>query len=316
MIKLILSTILAILYCAPALAVKTRFVYLGRNYTLVAPTNTSTRNLPLVVLLHGCKQNPALIIDGTNFEEAAEKHKFLILAPEQPGFANADNCWNWFLDLQQRRIMTNEMGQIVSAVELLTKKYSLDANRIFVTGISAGGAFAHNLTVCYPEVFAASAIHSGLAYKTAETLREAQTVLTTHQQKSPDYLGERMYGCSKSASGNKLKKVLIIHGDDDRVVPTLHADLITKSQYVWKDYEDDGKKNNSVRTTSRNEVFHYPNGYSIRQSDTVYAGFTERKLIVEGLQHAWGGGKPLTVHFDPEAPSSTQFILSFFGLLK
>lgn len=314
MIKLILSTILAVSFTVPAWAVKTRFVHMGRNFTLVKPKSSS--KLPLVVLLHGCKQTPDLILNGTYFEELAEKKKFIVLAPEQPSFANGDNCWNWFLHYQQIRNSVNEMGQIVSAIQILATQNLIDQNKVFVTGISAGGAFAHNLAVCYPDVFAGSAIHSGLAYKTAETLSEAQTVLTTTEQKSPDLLGKKMSLCARNGTKHKLNRMLVIHGESDRVVPTLHAELITSAEAVWRDYLDDGRRNDSVRGNSHSWSDSYQSGYVITTIDTQYPSFLERRMMVKGLQHAWGGGKPLTVHFDPDAPSSSEIILNFFGLNK
>jgi poly(hydroxyalkanoate) depolymerase family esterase len=282
-------------------------------FTVVAPNNTVARNLPLVVLLHGCRQNPDIFIDGTRFEEIANKHKFMILAPEQPSFTNLKNCWNWFLDLQQQRGLPNEMGQVVSAVELLKTTYSLDSNRIFVAGMSAGGAFAENLTVCYPDVFSAAAIHSGVAYKTAESLSEGQDVLKLPHQKSPDYLGKQMWKCGRSVSNYRLKKVLVIHGEDDDIVPPLHAELISSSNEAWRDFFDDGQRNNSVRPIISTETS-YSNGYKSTHISSRYPGFLEKRIMIKGLKHAWGGGKPGVEFFDPKAPSSNDTIINFFDL--
>lgn len=290
-------------------------MYMARNFTLSVPDKVSKSPRSLVVLLHGCKQSPSLILEGTKLEKEAAKNDFLILAPEQPAYYNSDHCWNWFLDINQSRMLTNEMGQIIAAIDLVSNQYNVDKKKVFVTGISAGGVMAHNLTACYPDVFAASAIHSGLSFKVAENIPEAQTVLTSYEQKSPVYLGKKIYECSKEVSQN-LKKVLIIHGEDDSRVPSLHADLITKSQAVWRDYLDDGKKNNSVAVATKKQHLSFPNGYEVDLTDNQYPGFLERKLMIKGLGHAWGGGKPITVNFDPEAPSSNQFILEFFGIIK
>lgn len=310
-------TLLVLMFIhAQAEAKRLHLFHMGRNFTVVVPEEEISKRLPLVVLLHGCKQNPRLILDGTELEKEAIKNNFIILAPEQPNFYNIDHCWNWFLDFQQQRHYSNEMGQIISAIDLLVDKYRVDTSRIFVTGISAGGVMAHNLTACYPDVFSASAIHSGLTFKVAETIAEAQTVLTSYEQKSPEYLGKQIYECGREARTKKLKKVLIIHGKEDSRVPSFHSDLISESQEVWRDYADDGKRNRSVRARTQNSKVRFSSGYSVEKTDKVYPGFLETKLMINSLGHAWGGGKPVSVNFDPKAPSSNKFILDFFGITR
>lgn len=316
MIKFIISTLITLLATGPVWSARTQIIHMGRQFALYVPNNTMVRNLPMVVLLHGCAQSPAVILDGTSFEKAAEKHKFIILAPMQPKFANIYHCWNWFLDFQQQRNFSNEMGQIVSAVDLISNKYQLDPNRIFVAGLSAGGVMAHNLSVCYPDVFSGGAIHSGLNYKSAENVTEAETVLTRNDQKSPEYLGKKMAACARQVPNHRMKKVLIIHGAEDHVVPTLHPELITKSQSVWRDILDDGRRNDSIRGIEKVTQETFPDGYSAIRTDVSYPGFNERKIMVKGLGHAWGGGKEGIRFFDPKAPSSTQFIIEFFNLNK
>lgn len=289
------------------------FPYAGRIFTLVTPENPQ-KNAPLLVLLHGCKQSSKIILDGTELDKVAEKKGFFILAPEQPSIYNVDNCWNWFLDYQQRRLHTNEMGQIMAGVDLIFKQYSINQNRVYVAGMSAGGVMAHTLTTCYPDYFAGSAIHSGLNYRAAEDFFEAQTVLTSYQQKSPDYLGKKMYECSRKTKDHKLSKVLIIHGQDDSRVMAFHSALIKDSQAVWRDYLDDGQYNDSVMGQSQLKITRFGTRYEIEQTDTTYPGFTERLVLIKGLGHAWGGGKPVSVNFDPKAPSSNKFILDFFSL--
>jgi poly(hydroxyalkanoate) depolymerase family esterase len=315
MTKLLLSLTLLTVFSFKAHARRIQFMYMARNFTLSVPDKAPKGPRPLVVLLHGCKQSPSIILEGTKLEKEAEKYGFLILSPEQPAYYNSDHCWNWFLDMNQTRLMTNEMGQIMAAVDFVGAEHNIDKNKIFVTGISAGGVMAHNLTACYPDVFAASAIHSGLTFKVAESIPEAQTVLTSYEQKSPSYLGKKIYECSKGVN-QKLKKVMIIHGEEDSRVPALHANLISKSQAVWRDYMDDGKRNNSVTVTTKNSSLIFPNGYEVEVTELQYPNFLEKKLMIKGLGHAWGGGKPITVNFDPEAPSSNQFILEFFGINK
>lgn len=312
--KTIFTLLIMLLVNAHVFAKRVHLFHMGRNFTVVLPEKPSSSKRPLIVLLHGCKQNPNLILQGTKLEDEAIKNNFIVLAPEQPNYFNIDHCWNWFLNFQQQRNFSNEMGQVISAIDLAVENYKADPARIFVTGISAGGVMAHNLTACYPDVFSASAIHSGLTFKVAESISEAQTVLTSYEQKTPEYLGKKIYECGREAKQKRLKKVLIIHGKEDSRVPSFHSDLISESQEVWRDYADDGRRNDSVRPKTRKSNLRFSSGYSVEKTDKLYPGFLETKIMVKGLGHAWGGGRPVSVNFDPKAPSSNKFILEFFGI--
>ncbi len=281
----------------------------------MTPDKSDNKNLPLVVLLHGCKQNPDLILTGTELETEAIKNNFLVLTPEQSILQNGDHCWNWFFSFNQDRSPVNEMGQIITAMEVVMHTYKVDRKKVFVTGMSAGGVMAHNLAVCYPDYFRGAAFHSGLSYKIAENLEEAQTVLTIQDQKSPEYLGKQAYACAHNYGANLLNRIMIIHGSEDKRVNAVHSEIISKTNEVWWDYRDDGIRNssgkaNTVRTTSR------ANNYSVTKTEKQYPykNMIEQKLIVNGMAHAWGGGKQVSANFDPKAPSSTDTILKFFQL--
>ena len=314
--KIMLCTLtLVLIHSGLAWSKRIVFPYAGRNFTLVIPDKT-VKKAPLLVALHGCKQSSKIFLDGSGLDEVAEKNNFFVLSPEQSSFYNIDNCWNWFLGTQQGRFMANEMAQIIAGIDLVLKQYPIDDKKIFIAGMSAGGAMSHNLTACYPEYFSGSAIHSGLTYKSAENIIEAQTILTSYDQKSPDYLGKKMFECSKKVSSHKMNRVIIIHGQEDSRVPSLHAELIQKTQAVWRDYLDDGIQNDSVRGIVKRKTTRFSSRYKIEQTDTLYPNFTERLVLIHGLGHAWGGGKPISVNFDPKAPSSNDFILKYFDLIK
>ena len=268
-----------------------------------------------MVLLHGCKQNPDLILQGTYLEAEALKNNFLILAPEQSILHNGDHCWNWFFSFNQDRNPVNEMGQIMSAVDLVGLTYNVDKARMFVAGISAGGVMAHSMAVCYPDYFKGVAVHSGLSYKIAENLEEAQTVLTIQDQKSPEYLGKAAYNCAQNYGRGRLSQIMIIHGSADKRVNSVHAEIISKTNDVWWDYLDDGSRNNSEKPSVSRASF-TTGVYTVTKTEKRHTlrNMVEQKLIVNGMEHAWGGGKPVSVNFDPKAPSSTDAILKFFNL--
>lgn len=313
--KLLLMTFFILTtLCSICFAEAISFTHEGQNFKLINPSKTGAKK-PLLLLLHGCKQNPDIIVQGTGMMNEAMKRNFSLLVPEQPYTMNSDRCWNWFYSHQQIRGANTEMGRFVSAIEGLSRQYPIDRSRVYVAGMSAGGAMAHNLLACYPDFFAGVAVHSGLAFKTAENVYEAQTVITSTTQKTPEYLGTRAFQCGHFAGRvSQLKKVLIIHGLDDKRVPSLHADLISSTHEVLSDLLDDARINHSDFPVAVETTENFEFGYKAFITDKKYKTFDERKILIKGLVHAWGAGKPISENFDPKAPSSNAFILNFFNL--
>jgi poly(hydroxyalkanoate) depolymerase family esterase len=300
--------------CTNAFSETVSFYNQGRLFKLISPIGNNQKK-PLLLLLHGCKQTADIILEGTGLKEEALRRDFFLLVPDQSTVMNNDHCWNWFYSHEQVRGSLNEMTSIISAIEVLGKSYAIDRSKIYAAGISAGGAMAHNLLACYPDYFSGVAIHSGLAFKTAENIFEAQTVLTSTAQKDPEYLGSKTYACGRiSSKPRALKKILIIHGLDDKRVPSLHADLMSSTQEVLNDLLDDEIINHSDTPQAYEHTTNFANGYKAFISDKNYKSFSERKILIKGLQHAWGGGKPISVNFDPAAPSSNAFIFNYFNL--
>lgn len=265
------------------------FFLMGRKYVLVTPNKALKAAAPLVVLLHGCKQDSELIMNGTRLKEAAEKNNFFLLIPQQEVFYNIERCWNWFYSINQTRHVAGEMGQIVSTIEAIKSGYAIDSNSLYVIGMSAGGAMAHNFLACYPDYFKGIAVHSGLAFKVAEDPTEANDVLTSTNLKSPTVLGKLAAECSEiPVKNHKLKRLIVIHGQKDPRVNPVHANLIMKATEVMM-------KNLSFGIPSK---------------------LISKLVMVPDLAHAWGGGVPLSPNFDEKAPSSTDAILNFFGLQK
>jgi len=293
---------------------KTRPNHKGQTFKLINPSKT-TQKKPLLLLIHGCKQNADMIVKGTGLMDDAMKRQFFLLVPEQSITSNSDHCWNWFYSHQQVRGAYTEMNSFISAIDSLSRSYPIDRSRIYIAGMSAGGAMAHNLLSCYPDYFAGVAVHSGLAFKTAENMFEAQTVITATTQKTPEYLGTKAFQCGHFAGRvSVLKKILIIHGLDDKRVPSLHAELISSTHEVLSDLLDDEILNKSDSPVALETVKNFENGYKAFITDKKYKSFSERKIMIKGLVHAWGAGKPISENFDPKAPSSNAFILNFFNL--
>src|SRR6266849_6155906 len=138
------------------------FVYTPETYRVGAP-------VPLFVMLHGCTQTALDFATGTSMNRLAEKQGFIVVYPQQTIKYNQGLCWNWFLPSNQQR-GSGEPASIVGMIQsmqLNTANWTIDPNRIYVTGISAGAAMSVILGATYPDVFKAIGVHSGLEYQTA-----------------------------------------------------------------------------------------------------------------------------------------------------
>ena len=143
-----------------------------RQYRLYLPPQAVGRRAPLVVMLHGCNQDPDDFARGTRMDEAARREGFAVLYPGQSSAANPQRCWNWFRASDQGRDH-GEAALLAAMIRQIIGEHDLDADRVFVAGLSAGGAMAAVLGRSYPRLFAAVGVHSGLAPGSATDLPSA-----------------------------------------------------------------------------------------------------------------------------------------------
>ena len=140
------------------------------KYKLYVPPGATGRPLPLVVMLHGCTQDPDDFAAGTGMNELAHAQGFLVLYPAQSQGANPARCWNWFKHNHQGR--SGEAAVIASMTQTVVRERDADPARVYIAGLSAGGAMAALVAAAYPELFAAVGVHSGLAPGAARSLPE------------------------------------------------------------------------------------------------------------------------------------------------
>ena len=275
-----------------------------RRYKLFRPGNLPPAGQrTLIVVLHGCTQDADDIARGTRFNEAAARDGFVVLYPEQPVTANPLKCWNWYIPEQIGRDQ-GEASIIAELTAKIVKDEGIAPARVFLTGVSAGGAMAANLVADYPELYSAVAIHSGLPAFAASSQAEALGVMAKGPQ-NPDALGESAHATMGARA--RVVPVLLLQGVTDHLISILN---LRASARQW------------VVTNAKAAGTEIPEAVEVHPADQRLSGerFTLRDgtLIVEswridGVGHAWSGGAPDATYTDPKGPDATALILDFFG---
>jgi poly(hydroxyalkanoate) depolymerase family esterase len=280
----------------------------------VPPGLDADKAAPLVCMLHGCTQDPVTFASATMMNRAADRHGFVVVYPGQDRGGNPQGCWNWFLPEHQQRD-TGEPAAIATIVGDLigaNSDYTIDSERVYVAGLSSGGAMAAILGACYPDLFAAVAVHSGLAYKSATSMGTAFDAMARGGGNA-DAEGYAVHG----AMGHRVRSVpsMVIHGDADRTVSPANAIRVLRQSMAANhlaapetcDHDPD-----HPMSSWRGQI---DRGHSYTQSRWLDArGMLMHELfIVNGLAHAWSGGAAGGSHTDPRGPSATNAIWTFFA---
>jgi poly(hydroxyalkanoate) depolymerase family esterase len=246
--------------------------------------------VPLVVVLHGCEQDADAIAASARWNELAEKEGFLVLYPNQQWGLNPYNCWNWFLPVNEAPGL-GEPAAIMGAILAAKAVYPVDSSRVYVAGISAGGAEAATMLSCYPYEFAAGAIHSGVAYGVAAGPATAKEIM-----KNGPGNGDRAGICEPSSFKGGI---FILQGLADTAVNPTNAERLAT------DFAGKGAERVVATVPPSGETYGY------RRIDL--AGGRVREILVDGLGHAWSGGPPGAIATDPRGPDATGLMWSFFS---
>jgi poly(hydroxyalkanoate) depolymerase family esterase len=272
---------------------------------------------PLVCLLHGCTQDPASFAAATVMNEAADRHGFVVVYPGQDRGSNSQGCWNWFLPAHQRRGAGEPaaIAQIVGELIETDARCTIDRQRVYVAGLSSGGAMAAILGACYPDQFAAVGVHSGLAYRSATDMASAFAVMARGGGNAEAH-GRAAY----AAMGRHARPVpsIVIHGSADRTVAPDNAHQVLRQAMAANHLAAPDRCDNDItRPTASWHGQDEPGHRYTRSHWHDNDGALMHELLqVEGLGHAWSGGAPGGSYTDPRGPSATEEMLTFFELRR
>lgn len=242
--------------------------------------------VPLVVMLHGCTQDPDDFAAGTRMDELARVHGLYVLYPAQSRQANPQGCWNWFKGSHQQR-GRGEPATLAGMTRRVMAQHDIDPSRVYVAGLSAGGAMAAILAQAYPDLYAAVGVHSGLAAGAARDL--------------PSGLAAMQGRTAGPAPAHRVPTI-VFHGDADATVhPRNGAQVFDAAPGVSSGKERESATPSPAR---RRATRHR----SVDETGKVVA----EHWVVHGAAHAWSGGHPSGSHCDPHGPDASAEMLRFF----
>ena len=265
------------------------------------PSQSSAALLPLLVMLHGCQQDAPDFARGTGMNELAAQTPCMVLYPEQLATANPMRCWNWY-DIAHQGPHAGEPAMLVALTRQIIRRYPVDPSRVYIAGLSAGGAMAAIVAAHHPRLFAAVGVHSGLPPGAAHDVMSAFKAMRhgghPHAPGEPGALADVMPTIVFHGSADAT-----VHPDNsERIVAAAAAALATSGV--------------SLQRSEMAQTLPAATGEMRQVQRTVYRRGHGRSFVeywsVEAGPHAWSGGKPSGSFTDPNGPSASVAMLAFF----
>jgi len=264
-------------------------------------TSDALTRVPLVVMLHGCKQDAPDFARGTQMNELAAKTPCLVLYPEQLAKANQMRCWNWF-DSEHQGRHAGEPAMLAALTRQVIARYPVDPTRVYIAGLSAGGAMAAIVAAHNPDLFAAVGVHSGLPPGAAHDVMSAFSAMRSGgQSRAP----------GDPAALKDVMPTIVFHGDADRTVHPDNGDQIVLAAIAALKASGVALKRSIIP-----QEMPAPTGELRHTLRTVYSTEDQRHFVeywsVEAGPHAWSGGSAAGSFTDPHGPNASAAMLSFF----
>lgn len=257
----------------------------SREYRTYVPNMASGTPKGMILMLHGCTQNPVDFANGTTMNTLAEEHDLIVVYPAQSRGANMQSCWNWFSPADQERD-AGEPALLAGLVQHVRGERNVPDGKVFVAGLSAGAAMAVILGRTHPDTFAAVGAHSGLPYKSARDVPSAFAAMSGNAPVDATAHGQ-------------VVPTIVFHGTSDNTVNVANGQRIAdaargKGTELLDDGASNGRKYTRMTTLSAN-------------------GHTALEYWrVEGLGHAWSGGDAAGSYTDPNGPNASAEMVRFF----
>lgn len=271
----------------------------ARDYKLYIPASAPDSPRGLVVMLHGCKQDPNDFAVGTDMNAIAESQGLLIAYPGQASAANSSSCWNWFNPAHQTRD-AGEPSIIAELTRDIASKFGLDRRNVFIAGLSAGGAMAAVMGETYPELYAAVGIHSGLAYRSATDVGSAFVAMRGSVGLDSTELRNVV---PKATRANPRIRTIVFHGSRDRTVHPSNADRIVE---VARSRLAPG--HSRLEATGVSAGRHYTRTIFSEQDGVPVVEIWR----IDGAGHAWSGGSSNGSFADSRGPNASAEMTRFF----
>ncbi|MDP2868422.1 PHB depolymerase family esterase [Methyloversatilis sp.] len=270
------------------------------HYMLYEPAFRTAGPAPLLVMLHGCNQGAAEFAAGTRMNEVAEDSGVVVLYPEQSMGANALRCWNWYA-LQDVSNSAGDAALIARLTRRVMQDQDIDPARVYIAGMSAGGAMAAVLARDYPGLYAALGVHSGIAAGRAHDAVSAMRIMAS----GPDTLPPDLL--SPTELGALQLPRIVFHGDADTTVHPSNADALYAAS--GQSGNDQAREHTTSEATPASEGQRGYTRSALFGSSGVSQG---ERWIIHGAGHAWTGGDGTQPHTDAAGPDASRQMMRFF----
>jgi poly(hydroxyalkanoate) depolymerase family esterase len=253
------------------------------------------RRSPLLMLLHGCDQDAEGFANATRFTAVADRHGIVLVAPEQTRRHHPNRCWHWYETRNQHRDKGEPalLAGVVAAMLDEQERWRINPRRVYVAGISAGGAMALILAAVYPDLFAAVGVHSAPPYRAASGAGSAFAAMAARSA---------VPGPAESAE--PIPPLVVVQGKADRVV---HPDNAARVAAQWLAFNGGGPLRSTTTTDSAGDG----RGFQTTRWFGDRGRTVAEMWLVDDLGHAWSGGRAGGSYSDPAGPRAATLMWRF-----